>query len=132
MTKRIMLALVVVLIAGAAFAVENSVTFMPLVSSQRFLDRVTYNIDQEAAVIQAESTAIGCHGMRAQLAIHVSQNPQAYAVVFATALAGHINVTTAGALTGAGATLDTPATDAALFAAIASVSVWNSIAGCST
>lgn len=135
--KRILLALVLVLVAAPLlFAVENSNTYMPLASSPTFTSRVQYILAQEAPVIEAEAatgTYTGaCHTLRAGLAVRVAQSPSSFAPVFAVFLATNINVTTGGALTGttAAGTLDTPATDAALLAAVASL--WSPIAGCVT
>lgn len=135
--KRILLALLIVLVAAPQmFAVENSNTYFPLVSSPTFTGRVQYILAQEAPVIEVEaqsgSYTAACHTLRAGLAVRVAQNPASYAPVFAVFLTTNINVTTAGALTGTSAagTLDTPATDAALLAAVASL--WPNVAGCVT
>lgn len=136
--KRLALALLFVL-AGAltAAAVENSVTFMPLTQSTQFTNRVAYIIAMEAPVIETEaqtgSYTAACHTLRANLAASVARNPADFSArVFATHLVTNINVTTAGALTGtvSAGTLDTPATDAALLAAVASL--WSTVAGCIT
>lgn len=128
--KRMLAIIVLLLLATPLMAQQNSNTYMPLVSSPTFTNRVQYILAQEAPVIEAESGATTCHLARAALAVKVSQNPASYAPVFAVFLATNINVTTAGALTGtvAAGTLDSPVTDAALLAAIASI--WPSISGC--
>lgn len=122
------------LVATTCLAVESSVTFMPLASSAQFMNRVTFITAMEAPVIETEaatgSYTAACHTLRANLAAAVARNPGSYAPVFAPHLIANINVTTAGALTGSGATLDTPATDAALLAAVASL--WSTVAGCIT
>jgi hypothetical protein len=130
-------ALLVALLAAAAavpVAAQNAVTFMPLFGSAQFTNRVTYQIVLAAPVIETEAVAPNtpaCHTARAQLAAQVMRYPWQYAPVFATALITSAQVTTAGALTGAlPATLDTPATDAALFSAVNAA--WSSIAGCLT
>lgn len=140
--KRLFLALSMLVLARPAFAQQPSVTFMPLVASTQFLNRVQFNIVQTAPLVQVEaqaytpasgdthpSTAV-CHTLRAQLAASVARSPSAYAPIFAAHLLVNSAVTTAGALTGGGNTsiLDTPATDAALFAAVASI--WSTVAGC--
>lgn len=141
--KRILLAIgLVTLVSVGLSAVENSQTFFPLVQSSTFTGRVQYILAQEAQVIQIEavaytpaggdthpSTAV-CHTLRAALAVKVAGNPAVYAGGFAVFLSTNINVTSAGALTGTGLTLDTPATDAALLAAVAGL--WSSVAGCVT
>ncbi len=136
--KRILLGILVALgLAASASAVENSVTFMPLTLSTQFLNRVTFIIAMEAPVIEIEaqtgSYTAACHTLRANLAAAVARNPSDFSGrVFATHLVANVNVTTAGALTGtlAAGTLDTPATDAALLAAVASL--WSTVAGCIT
>lgn len=115
-------------------AVENSNTYMPLVQSATFTGRVQYILAQEAPVILTEAATgtytATCHTARAKLAAQVASSSSGVAPQFAVFLATNINVTTAGALTGTGSTLDTPATDAALLAAVASL--WSSLAGCVT
>lgn len=108
---------------------ENSVTYMPLVASSQFTGRVQYILAQEAPVVLTELSNVTGHTKRAQLAAAIGLSPASYAPVFAVHLATNINVTTAGALTGtlAAGTLDSPVTDAALLAAIASI--WNTVAG---
>lgn len=106
---------------------EPSVVYMPLVASALFTARVQYILAQQAPVILAESSGVTGHTVRAKLAAAVGLSPASYAPVFAVHLSTNINVTTGGALTGAGATLDTPATDAALLAAVNVI--WNAVAG---
>lgn len=106
---------------------ENSVLYMPLVASAQFTARVQYLIAMQAPVVLVEASGIAGHTKRAALAANVGLSPASYAPVFAVHLATNINIVTGGALTGAGATLDTPATDAALLAAVASL--WNTVAG---
>lgn len=143
MTRRIVLALAVVLLCSVGLsAVENSLTFGPLTQSQTFRSRVTYIIAQEAPVVQIEAVAYtqpggdnhpvtaACHTLRANLAASAARNPDSYAPIFAAHLVTNINVTGGGALTGSGTTLDTPATDAALLAAVHSL--WSTVAGCIT
>jgi hypothetical protein len=134
--KKITFALVFIFLfcANEARAQQTSVTYMPLIQSNQFNARVTFNITLAAPVIEVEAAnATGanpaCHTARVQLAARVMQSPQSYTNVFATALVTTSAITTAGALTGSlPLTLDTPATDAALFSAINSL--WSSIAGC--
>lgn len=108
---------------------ENSVVYMPLVQSPTFTSRVQYILAQQAPVVLVEASAVTGHPKRAILAAAVALSPASYAPVFAVHLATNINVTTAGALTGtlAAGTLDSPVTDAALLAAVASL--WNAVAG---
>lgn len=131
--KRIVITLSFVALASVGLlAVENSNTFMPLVQSLQFQNRVQYILVQEAPVIMAESGSVTCHKQRASLAVTIAQSPASYAVVFAVHLATNINVTSAGALTGTSSagTLDSPVTDAALLAAVASI--WPTVSGCVT
>jgi hypothetical protein len=133
--KRLLSIGVLIALAGAGLlAQQSSITYMPLTYSQRFNDRVTYIITTEAPVIEAEpatgSYTAACHTLRATLAAAVARGPQGYTSIFSAHLVTNINVTSAGALTGAGQTLDTPATDAALLAAIAAL--WSTVAGCIT
>lgn len=110
---------------------ENSITYFPLAESPRFTGRVQYITVQQAPVVLAEasSSPTSTHALRAILAAKVTATPAAFAAVFAVHLSANINVTSAGALTGTSTagTLDTPATDAALLAAVASV--WSAISG---
>jgi hypothetical protein len=132
------LALVVVWLvtSGTAFAQQPSVTYMPLVSSTQFLNRVTFNIAQTVAGVETEAAnAAGanaaCHTLRVQLAVRVASNPAGFAPTFAIQLVTTGAITTAGALTGAyPLTLDSPATDGAIFSAIGAM--WSTIAGCVT
>lgn len=134
MMKRVILVVLFLLSAAPLFAQQNSVTYSPLLYSQRFTDRVTYMITTEAPVIETEAATgtytAACHTLRANLAAAVARGPQSYVPIFAAHLVTNINITTGGALTGSGLTLDTPATDASLLAAIASL--WSTIAGCIT
>lgn len=135
MKKRVLLiAGICLLLAPPIFGVENSVTYTPLLASTQFTNRVTFIITTEAPVIETEATSGSytalCHTLRANLAASVARNPGAYTPVFASHVITNINVTTGGALTGTGSTLDTPATDASLLAAIASL--WSTVAGCIT
>ena len=128
------LTLVLGLLGIALLCAQNAVTFMPLLNSAQFLERVTYQMVLAAPVIETEaatgSYTASCHSLRARLAVQVMQAPPAFTPVFGTALVTSSAITTAGALTGAGPTLDTPATDAALFSAVNAA--WSSIAGCIT
>lgn len=128
------IAAVLAICAVRVWAVENSLVYGPLTKSATFVGRVSYVLAQEAPVILAEaqtgSYTAACHTKRAALAANVAANPDAYASVLSVHLATNINVTTGGALTGSGATLDTPATDAALLAAVASL--WSAVSGCIT
>lgn len=134
MRRLLSTALLVALSGALLLAQQSSITFTPLLYSQRFTDRVTYVITTQAPVIQVEaatgSYTAACHTLRANLAAALSRGPQSYTSVFAAHLVTNINVTTGGALTGSGATLDTPATDASLLAAVASL--WSTVAGCIT
>jgi hypothetical protein len=106
---------------------ENSNIYMPLVQSNTFTARVQYILAMEAPTILAEASGVSGHPLRAALAARIAVGPASYAPVFAVFLATNINVTSGGTLTGSGATLDTPATDAALLAAVASL--WSTVAG---
>lgn len=118
----------------SALAQQASVTYTPLTGSTQFLNRVTYILVQQAPVVETEAATgaytAACHTLRANLAADLARHPGNYAPVFASHLVANINVTTAGALTGSGVTLDTPATDAALLASVASL--WSTVAGCIT
>lgn len=136
MRRFLIAVLCVLLTAPTLFAVENSNTYMPLVASATFTNRVQYILATEAPVVLAETQTGGgsytaaCHTLRAKLAAQIALGPSGYAPVFAVFLTTNINVTTGGALTGSGATLDTPATDASLLAAVSVL--WSSVAGCIT
>lgn len=137
--KQIILALGFAVLASVSLlAVEPSVTYMPLTQSAQFQQRVIFNIALMAPVVETEGAltngtityTASCHTKRANLAASVAANPAAWQSVFAANLVTNVNITTGGALTGAGATLDSPATDASLLAAVASQ--WSNIAGCVT
>lgn len=128
--KRILWTLALLTAPVCLMAAENSNIYMPLVQSSTFTSRVQYILAQEVPSILTEASAVSCHAVRAKFAANVAQSPVTFAPVFAVHLVTNINVTSAGALTGSGATLDTPATDAALLAAVASL--WSTVAGCVT
>lgn len=121
---------VALLCACVSLSADNSQTFMPLVSSPQFLNRSTYLIAQEAAAVLSEVNTTPCHATRVSLAIQAARSPAGLSPIASVFLVSNINVTSAGALTGTlvAGTLDTPATDAALFAAL-DLS-WNAMAGC--
>lgn len=134
--KRILTVCLVLILTVVGLSADNSQTYMPLVTSPVFTNRVQYILAQEAPVILTEaatgSYTAACHTQRAALAVQVAKGPAAFAPVFAVHLATNINVTTAGALTGSAAagTLDSPVTDAAMLAAVASL--WSAVSGCIT
>lgn len=134
MKKLLITLLLVVGVASVAHAQQASLTYGPLVNSSQFRLRVVYIITQQAPVVMAEaqtgSYTAACHTLRAALAVRVAADPVSFAGIFSAHLVTNINVTTGGALTGTlgAGTLDTPASDAALLAAIASQ--WSTIAGC--
>lgn len=120
----------------------TSVQAMPLTLSQQFQNRIAFQMVLAAPAIETEAVAYtppsgdthpasgACHTRRAALAALVAQNPSTYIPIFVLHVVTSSSVTTAGALTGSGATLDTPATDAALFSAVNAV--WSDTAGCIT
>jgi hypothetical protein len=120
----------------------TSVQVMPLTQSQQFLNRVEFQILLAAPSIETEIVAYtpaggdthpssaSCHSARALLAANVSKYPSGYPQVFALHIVTSGNITTAGALTGSGQTLDTPASDGALFSAVNAM--WSDTAGCVT
>jgi hypothetical protein len=145
--KKLWLAIfVVVLVGGAtiAQAVENSVIYMPLIQSPQFISRVTYSMVMAAPAIELEAAAYtpasgdthpvtaACHTLRAQMAAQILHgNSGNFAPFFALRLVATSVIISAGALTGTpGSTLDSPATDAALFSAINAE--WSNVAGCVT
>jgi hypothetical protein len=142
MFRRFSLALLAaVLLAASVVAADVSQTYSPLAQSPLFRSRVSFTIAQQAGVVLTEAgtnvtppnvyNAV-CHTLRASLAQGVARNPDGYAPVFASHLVTHINITSAGAPTGslANGTLDSPATDAALLAAVAGL--WSTVSGCIT
>jgi hypothetical protein len=146
--KILIRSLLLILLLGFATPVFaqalSAVQVMPLTTSQQFLNRVTFQIVLEAPLVEVEASAYtpaagdthpsteACHTLRANLAASIARNPSGYALIFALHLVTTSNVTTAGALTGTLAlgTLDTPATDAALFSAVSAI--WSDTAGCIT
>lgn len=136
--KRILfVAFVVVLaVAASAQAVEQSVTYMPLISSRTFLDRVEFNvvkwIDAPAGggvgpMLEATSTA--CHARRIQLARDFLVTPATIRPAIAKHLVTQTVILSVGT-TGTSGTdsFDSAATDAALFSAISAS--WSAFAGC--
>lgn len=136
MLKKLSLALIVAVLASVGLSADTSQTYGPLSQSAQFRSRVTFIITTQAPVVLTEaatgSYTAACHTLRANLAAAVARNPDSYAPIFAAHLVTNINVTTGGALTGslASGTLDTPASDAALLAAVAFQ--WSTVAGCIT
>jgi hypothetical protein len=137
MKIRVLAFLLVVLgAASSVSAQQNSLVYGPLAKSPTFQGRVVYIITTQAPVVLTEaqtgSYTAACHTLRAALAARVAASPMDFASIFAAHLVTNINVTSGGALTGTvgAGTLDTPATDAALLAAVASQ--WSSVAGCIT
>lgn len=136
MRLRLSLAVLFAIMLAIGVSADTSQTYGPLTKSPQFLLRVTFIVTQEAPVILTEagsgSYTSSCHTLRANLAAAVARNPDSYASIFAAHLVTNVNVTSGGALTGtlAAGTLDTPATDAALLASVASL--WSTVAGCIT
>ena len=144
--RRLLLALTLLLgLPVVAAAQQTSVIYMPLTQSAQFLERVTYNIVLAAPAIELEAQAYtaapgdshpvtnACHSLRAAMAAQIMHGGSGnFAPFFALALVTNSAVTTAGSLTGSlgAGTLDSPATDAALFSAINAV--WSTVAGCVT
>lgn len=134
--RRLVLALGMAVLLAVGLAADTSQTYGPLAQSPVFRMRVSFIIVTQAPVILTEAQTgtytAACHTLRANLAAAVARNPDGYAPVFASHLVTNINVTTGGALTGstAAGTLDTPASDASLLAAVASQ--WSTVAGCIT
>ena len=110
---------------------ENSNIYMPLAISPVFTNRVQYILAQYAPTVLAEVSSVpaSTHQARAALAQTVARSPASMASIFAVHLCTNVNVTSGGALTGSSSagTLDTPATDASLFAAVNAI--WNTVAG---
>lgn len=135
--KRIPLVLAVLLaLAGLAEAVEQSVTFMPLVSSSLFLDRVEFNVikwvDAPAGggvgpMLEPVNTA--CHSRRIAYARDFLSNPAAHRAEIAKHLITQTVILSNGTSGVSGSsTFDSVATDAALFAAISAS--WSAFALC--
>jgi hypothetical protein len=132
------LAAVLLALVGVGLSADTSQTYGPLASSAQFQMRVAFALAQQSAVVLTEAqTAVSpnpynapCHSLRTALAAQVARNPQSYAPIFAQHLAAHVNITTAGALTGTltAGTLDSPANDAVVLSAVANV--WNPVSGC--
>src|SRR5665213_4139669 len=140
--KYLYLVLLLLLVTVPAYAQQTAVTVMPLTQSNQFMNRVRFQIVLTSPLIEVEATAYApaggdthpstpaCHTLRANLAAAIARSPDDYVRVFAEHLVTSSNITTAGALTGSGGTLDTPATDAALFSAVNAM--WSDVAGCVT
>jgi hypothetical protein len=122
------------MVGAVSLLADTSQTYGPLAQSPLFRMRVAFIIATEAPVILTEagtgSYTAACHTLRSALAAGVARNPDGYAPIFASHLVTNINVTTGGALTGSGNTLDSPASDASLLAAVASQ--WSTVSGCIT
>jgi hypothetical protein len=136
MIRRFLFALAVAVLCAVGLSADTSQTYGPLTQSPTFLSRVQFITVQQAPVVLTEAATgtytAACHTLRANLASAVARNPATYRDVFAAHLVTNVNVTTGGALTGtlAAGTLDTPASDASLLAAVASL--WSTVAGCIT
>lgn len=135
--KRIPLVLALLLaFAGIAAAVEQSVTFMPLVSSSLFLDRVEFNvikwIDAPAGAgvgPMLEATSVTCHSRRIAYARDFLSNPAAHRPEIAKHLVTQTVILSAGTSGVSGSNnFDSAATDAALFSAISAS--WSAFSGC--
>lgn len=136
MRKLIPLVLFVLTLSGLAEAVEQSVTFMPLVSSELFLQRVEFNtfkwIDAPAGggvgpILEATSTA--CHAKRIAYARAFAGAP----AILRAEIAKHLvtqTVILSNSTSGVSgsSTFDSAATDAALFSAISAS--WSAFALC--
>lgn len=126
----------VVFMAGTAMAVEQSVTYMPLVSSDLFLNRIEFNtikwIDAPAGGgvgPMLEATGVACHARRIQYARDFLAAPGAHRAEIAKHLITESVILSVGTTgTTAAGTLDSAATDAALFSAISSN--WSAFAAC--
>lgn len=134
MKRLIPLVLAVALAVVPAWAQEQSVTYMPLVASARFLDRVEFNvvkwIDAPAGGgvgPMLEATSVPCHARRIAYARNFLTAPGQYRVDVAKHLVTQTVVLSEN-VTGSGATLDSAATDAELFAAIAAS--WSAFSQC--
>lgn len=135
--KRIPFILAVTLaLAGMAEAVEQSVTFMPLVSSSLFLDRVEFNVikwvDAPAGGgvgPMLEPTSTACHSRRIAYARDFLSNPAAHRAEVAKHLMTQTVILSNGTTGTTGTnTFDSAATDAALFSAISAS--WSVFALC--
>jgi hypothetical protein len=141
--RKLLLAILFSLVPMTVCAQTTSVTYEPLTTSTEFLNRIAFQIVLAAPAIETEAqnytpasgdthpSTASCHSLRAALAANVSKNPSGYALIFSEHIVTSSAVTTAGALTGSlPLTLDTPATDAALFSAVNAM--WSDTAGCIT
>lgn len=122
--------------AGIASAVEQSVTYMPLISSTLFLDRVEFNvvkwIDAPAGGgvgPMLEATSTSCHTRRIAYARDFLASPAIRRVEVAKHLVTQTVILSAGTTGTAGTnTFDSAATDAALYSAISAN--WSAFSGC--
>jgi len=135
--KRVPLILVLVLaFAGIASAVEQSVTYMPLVNSSLFLDRVEFNVIKwiDAPVgggvgPMLEPVSTPCHSRRIAYARDFLTNPGAHRAEIAKHLITQTVVLSVGTSGVSGSNnFDSAATDAALFSAISAS--WSAFAAC--
>lgn len=143
MKRLVLICASLLIVSAATLSAQTSVTYMPLTGSAQFQNRILFQILLAAPLIEVEAAAYtpaggdthpasaACHSLRAALAANVSKNPTGYALIFAQHVVTLSAVTGAGALTGSlPLTLDTPATDGALFSAINAI--WSDTAGCIT
>ncbi len=108
---------------------EPSQIFAPLAQSPVFLGRIAFLLVMTAPVVIAAAHAAKPipNDRAVALAVAVAADPVRYAAVFAVHVSANVNVVLGGALIGSGLTLDTPATDGALFAAVSVI--WPTVAG---
>lgn len=134
--KKLLLAILfaVFAVAASAQAVENSVTYMPLVSSKLFLDRVEFNVIKwidaplgAGVGPMLEPTGTACHARRIQFARDFLVTPATIRPAIAKHLITQTVILSVG-VSGTGDTMDSVATDAALFSAISAS--WSAFAGC--
>lgn len=136
MRKLIPLLLFVLALSGVAEAIEQSVTYMPLVSSETFLQRIEFNvvkwIDAPAGGgvgPMLEATSVACHTRRIQYARNFLASPLSTRVEVAKHLITQTVVLSNGTTGTTGTSnFDSAATDAALFSAVSAS--WSAFSGC--
>lgn len=123
----LLVATCLVLLAMPVSAVEST-DQMQLVASPVFLARIQYLMVQTARNVKGEALNTPCHLTRTSYATSVINSPASAAPTAAVMLVGGVNLI--GTVTGSGSTVDSSASDAAIFSQIGTY--WSWLAGCDT
>jgi hypothetical protein len=129
--KKTLFILVIAILAcvSEANAQNTANVQMQLVNSSLFVGRIEYLLTQFAVTTMAEPVATVCHVSRIAYAQTVINNPANLASSAVVVIVSGVNLTSV-AVTGAGLTADSAATDAAIASQISTY--WNALSKCPT